>query len=88
MVESASKRYAGGVALDRVTVAIQPGEFVAVIGRSGAGKTTLLRCLAGSIPVTEGTISIGEWNLAVLRGAEIHARRDRGSAWSSSSSIW
>src|SRR5262245_38831422 len=77
VVDRASKRYTGGVALDRVTVAIEPGQFVAVIGRSGAGKTTLLRCLAGSIPVTEGTISIGAWNLAAVRGAEIHAHRTR-----------
>jgi phosphonate transport system ATP-binding protein len=77
VVDRASKRYTGGVALDRVTVTIEPGQFVAVIGRSGAGKTTLLRCLAGSIPVTEGSISIGEWNLAALRGAEIHAHRTR-----------
>src|SRR5215831_1350768 len=77
VVDRASKRYTGGLALDGVTVTIEPGEFVAVIGRSGAGKTTLLRCLAGSVPVDDGSISVGPCDLATLRGEELHAHRVR-----------
>ena len=42
-----SKRFGTHVALDRVSLTIETGEVVAIIGRSGSGKTTLLRCING-----------------------------------------
>lgn len=42
-----------------VTLDIKKSEFVAVVGPSGCGKTTLLKMLAGLVPYTSGTISIG-----------------------------
>src|SRR5262249_24312765 len=64
-------------ALDRISLHVPPGQFVAVICRSGAGKTTLLRCLAAAAPPTEGTIRVGELDLATLRGAGLRAYRSR-----------
>ncbi|HVP38576.1 MAG TPA: ATP-binding cassette domain-containing protein, partial [Candidatus Saccharimonadales bacterium] len=49
LVESLTKTFRAGQvrALDRVSLAIVPGEVFGVIGPNGAGKTTLLGCLLG-----------------------------------------
>jgi len=42
-----TRRFGDNVVIDRLDLAIAPGEFVALLGASGSGKTTLLRTLAG-----------------------------------------
>jgi sulfate transport system ATP-binding protein len=46
-VEDVSKGFGEGAVLDRIALAIEPGELLALLGPSGSGKTTLLRLLAG-----------------------------------------
>lgn len=46
-------------ALRGVSITIEPGEFVAVVGPSGSGKSTLLACLAGLDEPDGGTVRIG-----------------------------
>lgn len=44
--------------LESISLAIEPGEFVVVLGRTGCGKSTLLRLLLGQEPPTSGRISL------------------------------
>jgi len=53
------KRYGTNTVLDGVSLAIEAGEIIAVIGRSGSGKSTLLRCINGLEPIQGGRIVFG-----------------------------
>jgi putative ABC transport system ATP-binding protein len=64
-------------AVDDVTLAVNPGEFILILGRSGSGKSTLLAMLAGLISPTSGTIKIHGTdigNLSEDKTAEIRAK--------------
>jgi spermidine/putrescine ABC transporter ATP-binding subunit len=56
--ENVTKRYGKVLAVDDVSLAIEEGEFFALLGPSGCGKTTLLRMLAGFETPSEGRILI------------------------------
>ncbi len=53
-----TKRYAGLVANDEVTLEVRAGEVVGLIGPNGAGKTTLFDCLTGFAPLTSGRVEL------------------------------
>ena len=54
------KTYGRYLAVDRVSLTIADGEFVALVGPSGCGKTTTLNLVAGLIELTAGEIRIGD----------------------------
>src|SRR5262245_29619721 len=47
------------VALDEVSLSVEPGEAFGIVGESGAGKSTLVRCVAGLQQPTGGEIRLG-----------------------------
>jgi putative spermidine/putrescine transport system ATP-binding protein len=57
-VEDLTVRYGQQVAVDGVTLAIKPGEVVALLGPSGCGKTTLLRVIAGFVRQAAGRVRV------------------------------
>ena len=55
-VRSATVRFGYTVALDDVTLQVEPGSVVAVVGGDGAGNTTLLRTLVGEVQLERGEV--------------------------------
>ena len=73
-----TKVYTSGTrALDGVSLDIQQGEFVVLIGLSGSGKSTLLRCINRLVEPTSGTIVFEGRDITRVRGAELRAIRRR-----------
>jgi len=65
----AGKTYPNGVkGLKDVSLKIEQGEFVAIIGLSGAGKSTLIRTINRMIDVTEGQVTVDGVDVMCLRG--------------------
>jgi len=52
--------------LDNISLCVESGERVALVGANGAGKTTLLRCLLGLLPYNKGTIQLDNTPLPSL----------------------
>lgn len=54
--EGLTRRYGKFVAVDRVDIAVERGEFHSVIGPNGAGKTTLFNTISGALSASEGSV--------------------------------
>ncbi|MFT3881140.1 MAG: ABC transporter ATP-binding protein [Gemmatales bacterium] len=81
-VESLKKKFLLGsntvTALDGVSLSIQPGEFVAIMGASGSGKSTLLHAMAGLTDVDEGKVVVDGQDLSSLSDSQLtRFRRNR-----------
>ena len=68
-----SVRYGEKKALSRITLAVEPGQILAIIGPNGAGKSTLIRAISGVIPIHTGQVKYGTQNLLSFN----HAARAR-----------
>jgi len=74
-LEGLTRRFGAHTAVDRISLAIAPGEMVGVIGRSGAGKSTLLRMINRLTDPSEGSIRWQGQEVTALRGRALRAWR-------------
>jgi len=76
-VESVSRHFGSLVAVDGVSLTVEPGELRAVIGPNGAGKTTFFNLISGFFPPTSGKIFLDDRDIT---GASSHRRVNMGIA--------
>jgi cell division transport system ATP-binding protein len=78
-----TKVYPGGhMALDRVSLAINRGEFAFLVGPTGCGKSTLIKTLIREVDATEGTVSIAGRDIGALPEKKIpQLRRNIGTVF-------
>jgi ABC-type transport system involved in Fe-S cluster assembly fused permease/ATPase subunit len=70
-------RYPNGVvALNGITLDIEAGEMVSVVGLSGSGKSSMIRTINGLVPITSGSLDVGGHALETAKGRQL--RRLRG----------
>ena len=60
VIKNLTKKFGDVVAVNDVSLTIEPGSFLTLLGPSGCGKTTLLRCISGLEDPDDGEIYIGE----------------------------
>ena len=66
-----SKGSDGVRALDGVSVCIEDGEFVFLVGPSGSGKSTIIKLITGELKPTSGTVHVNGYSLERIRKREI-----------------
>ncbi|UOM36142.1 ABC transporter ATP-binding protein [Acuticoccus sp. I52.16.1] len=77
VVDGLTKRFAGLVAVDDVSLRVPQGAIAGLIGPNGAGKTTLFAMIAGFLPPTEGRVA---YEGADITAEKPHVRARRGLA--------
>ena len=80
--DKVTKLYGEGTppAVYDVTLSVEPGDFVSIVGHSGAGKTTLLKLLFAEVTPTEGSVFFGSREIAKLSPKDLlHMRRNIGT---------
>jgi len=86
-LENLTKRYAGVVSVDSISLAVEHGEFVCLLGPSGCGKTTTLRMIAGFIEPDAGQIRVGG-KVVSAPGAVVPPERRNMSMIFQSYAVW
>ncbi len=75
-LDDVSVTYPNGTrALRGVSLEIQPGEIVSIVGLSGSGKSTLIRTINGLVAATSGSVTVGPHRVSELRGRALREAR-------------
>lgn len=76
-LDTVTRQFGDTKAVDGASLAIEPGQFVGIIGRSGAGKSTLLRLINRLVDPSSGSISFDGVEVSALKGKALRDwRRD------------
>lgn len=67
VLDRLTKHFGAHVAVDELSLAVEKGEFLALLGPSGCGKTTTLQMIAGFVPPTSGAITLEGKNLLAIK---------------------
>ncbi|MBW8742864.1 MAG: ATP-binding cassette domain-containing protein [Sphingomonas sp.] len=94
LLDDVVKQFAGNVVLDGVSLAVEPGESLAIIGQSGSGKSVTLKCILGLLQPDRGSIKVDGEEVIGLHGQALDRMRAKfgmlfqGSALFDSLPIW
>ena len=75
--DKVTKRYNGCTALEDVSFAVEPKEFISVVGHSGAGKTTLLKMILAEERPTSGSVFFESIDIHKIKRSEVNKIRRR-----------
>jgi putative ABC transport system ATP-binding protein len=70
-IDGLSKLYGDVAVFANVSLQVQAGEFVAIVGESGVGKSTLLNCMAGLDSWNTGSVQVGDANLGTMNAEQL-----------------
>ena len=94
LLDDVVKQFAGNVVLDGMSLAVEPGESLAIIGQSGSGKSVTLKCILGLLEPDRGSIKVDGEEVVGLHGQALDRMRAKfgmlfqGSALFDSLPIW
>ncbi len=77
VLQDLTKAFGSNKVLDGVTLTVEPGESVAIIGQSGSGKSVMLKCILGLIRPDGGSIKLDGVEIAGIRGRELDQMRSK-----------
>ncbi len=78
-IKNANIFHGENMVLNNISINVEPGEFIYLIGRTGSGKSSLLKTLYGELPLTEGEGEIAGFDLRKLKRSKTpYLRRKLG----------
>ena len=80
-VTDVKKAFGSAVVLDGVSLAVNPGEVVTILGSSGSGKSTLIRCINGLEKLDGGQITVDDFDVSKPKELSEAAQIDGASEW-------